>query len=149
MSLSSVRVAVGAAGVLLAAVACSEPVGEPDAPVVPPSVSAVATGGYWEAGQQHGVVRVVVVQVGSEEVSSRVFLEWLEELPSGGLRVHRRAALDALGDGVGWSVDTPRLRPTDEGLIVELPARHAYAEEGREFRVLVGEPGDFVVERAD
>lgn len=81
MTLSYARLALGAACVLLATVARSDPVGEPDAPVVPPSASGVATGGYLEARQQHGVVRAVVVQEGAEEVSSRVWFERLEELP--------------------------------------------------------------------
>lgn len=65
------------------------------------------------------------------------------------MRVHRRAVLDALGDGTGWSVDVPRLRLSDDGLVVELPARQAYTREDREVRVLIRGPGELVVEEED
>ena len=50
---------------------------------VPPSVSSVSSGGYWEYGGSSGTYRVVVVNSGYEHVTSRVFVEWLRDASRG------------------------------------------------------------------
>ena len=129
----------------LVAASCGQPVPTGRVPSVPESVTAVVTGGYWEQGERHGVVRVLVVQDGREELSSRVFLEWLEEGPGRGVRVVQQAALAAINDRTGWSVGIPGLEPSPRGLIVGIAATHAHTHEEKQLRILVRGPGDFEV----
>ena len=117
-----------------------------NAPSIPPTVSSVVTGGYWEEGEHYGVVRIVIVQEGFEEITSRVFLEWLQEDPTHGLQVVQRDRLTEIENHVGWSLGTPRLQQSTSGLIVELPATNSYSQESKWLRAVVHGPGEFEVE---
>jgi hypothetical protein len=99
-------------------------------PSLPTDVSSVASGGYWEDAERSGILRVIVVSRGCEQVSSQVYLEWLEERLGEPMRRVTDAPVAAINDAARWSVDTPALRPSETGLVVELPAVElgSYAE---------------------
>ncbi len=42
-----------------------------------PAVYAVATGGFWQQGQNYGNIRVVVRNVGWEHTRSQFYIQWL------------------------------------------------------------------------
>ncbi|RJG04729.1 hypothetical protein D3870_00685 [Noviherbaspirillum cavernae] len=44
-----------------------------------PEVESVASGGYWENGNDSGRYRVIVVNSGFEHVTSRIIVEWLRD----------------------------------------------------------------------
>ena len=70
---------VAARGLLLAAV----PPAARATTVVPESVATVLTGGYWSHDGKSGTYRLVIVNEGSDPITSRVFVEWLAQSPSG------------------------------------------------------------------
>ncbi|HSI53676.1 MAG TPA: hypothetical protein VK981_06860 [Ramlibacter sp.] len=55
----------------------------PAATGVPEGVKHVVTGGFWSADGKSGTYRVVVINEGSEQVTSRVHVEWLAQTPTG------------------------------------------------------------------
>lgn len=44
---------------------------------LPAQIETVASGGYWSRNGQDGSFRLVIASVGSDELSSRVFLQWV------------------------------------------------------------------------
>jgi hypothetical protein len=46
---------------------------------VPTTISEVVSGGYWQAEGRGGQYRVVLMTVGFEALSSRVFVEWIAD----------------------------------------------------------------------
>lgn len=46
---------------------------------VAPEVETVISGGYWEKGADSGRYRVVLLNSGFEQVTSRVLIEWLRD----------------------------------------------------------------------
>jgi len=106
-------------------------------PTLPMDLSSVATGGYWEEAARSGVLRVIVVNRGWEQVSSLVFLEWLEERVGEPSSRVAQIPVSEINDHAGWSVDTPILRPSETGLIVELSAVELGSYEQRRFQLFV------------
>src|SRR6186713_464278 len=75
------------------------------APDVSPAIVQVVSGGYWEAGPQHGIYRAIVENQGFEHVSSRLWLEWVAE-PDNAQAAHQvvgRVEVAEIGRG-SWSV---------------------------------------------
>ena len=106
-------------------------------PSVPAYVTALASGGYWEEGDRAGIVRVIVVQQGWEHVTSRVYLEWIEERPAHASNIIRQAPIDEINQAGVWSVDTPVLSPSPNGLVIDLPAAHMDLSEHKVFEVKI------------
>jgi hypothetical protein len=112
--------------------------GEQDRPpTLPAGIWSVASGGYWEDGERSGTLRVIVVNRGQEQVSSLVYLEWLQERLGEPSQSVAHAPVAAINDGARWSVDTPLLRPSETGVVVELSAVELGSYEERRFVLTV------------
>lgn len=57
---------------------------------VPAQIAAVASGGYWTRDGHDGSFRVLIESVGWDELSSRVFLQWLRNDPDKQVQVIER-----------------------------------------------------------
>ena len=114
-----------------------------------PEISAVASGGYWESGERSGTLRVIIINQGQEQVSSRVYLEWLEERLGQPMRRVGTVPIPAINEAPRWSVEPPLLRPSASGLTVELRALDLGSEERRSFvlKVPVEGAGRFQMQR--
>lgn len=118
------------------------------APVVATDIRAIASGGYWESDGRSGRVRVIVVEQGQDQLSSRVYLEWLEESPDEPMRRVGTASIGTINESPRWSVGQPAMQPSPTGLQIELPATELGSEEPRNFvlRVPIEGTGAFEVQ---
>lgn len=120
------------------AVDVDDPVGEGNLPpTLPTNLSSVATGGYWEEADRNGILRVIVVNRGQEQVHSLVFIEWLEERIGEPLRRIAHTPVSEINDDTRWSVDTPVMRPSKSELVIVLPAVELGSYEERRFELIV------------
>ena len=86
-----------------------------------PEVSAVASGGWWSSGSTEGIYRVVLVDQGFEHVVTKAYLQWIETSSVGGAQtVLETAPLDQLNETPLFKLEIARLRPTTEGIEIEL-----------------------------
>lgn len=104
---------------------------------------AIVTAGHWQSGQQQGVYRVRLEDVGFEHVSCRVWIEWLSVPASGQpFTMVARLPLAEASDSF-WSC------PNRSGTVVlsdaalQLNLVHAYSLEPRVFNVALGAPGHY------
>lgn len=83
---------------------------------VAPNVESVASGGYWERNGTAGRYRVVVVNSGFEAVTSRLFLQWVQDPRQPGESPKVVASVEpALPFGAGVATFTARLSPEGKG----------------------------------
>lgn len=106
-------------------------------PVIAEYITAVASGGYWEEGDRSGIIRVIVVQQGWEHVTSRVYLEWIEERQAHELKIIRQAPVDEINEAGVWSIDSPIMIPSASGLRIDLPATRMDLSRNRNFNVII------------
>ncbi len=104
---------------------------------------AIVTAGHWQSGQQQGVYRVRLENVGFEHVSCRVWIEWLAAAaPGKPLASVAKVPLAEASDSF-WSC------PARSGTVVlddgtlQLKLVHAYSLEPRVFNVTLGAPGSY------
>jgi len=104
---------------------------------------AIVTAGHWQSGQQQGVYRVRLENVGFEHVSCRVWIEWLSApAPGKPFATVARLSLAEASDSF-WSC------PNRSGTVVlsdaalQLNLVHAYSLEPRVFNVALGAPGQY------
>lgn len=91
-------------------------------PALPPEVSGVVTGGTWEDHGARGIIRVVIVSEGWEEVRQRAFVQWLEEHPDRHeLTVRATRELNGLLVGT-WSLSAPTLVSRRHDWVITLQA---------------------------
>ena len=104
---------------------------------------AIVTAGHWQSGQQQGIYRVRLENVGFEHVSCRVWIEWLSAAaPAKPFATVAKLPLAEASDGF-WSC------PNRSGTVVlrdaslQLHLVHAYSHEPRVFKVVLGAPGHY------
>lgn len=104
---------------------------------------AIVTSGHWQAGEQQGLYRVRLENVGFEHVSCRVWIEWLAAAaPGKPLAPVAKVPLAEASDSF-WSC------PARSGTVVldhdmlQLNLVHAYSLEPRVFNVALGAPGSY------
>ena len=104
---------------------------------------AIVTAGHWQSGQQQGVYRVRLENVGFEHVSCRVWIEWLSApAPGKPFATVVKLPLAEASDSF-WSC------PNRSGTVVlsdaalQLNLVHAYSQEPRVFNVVLAAPGHY------
>jgi len=115
----------------------------PEVSTLVPSVSSVATGGYWEQGGKRGSYRVIVLNIGWERIRSSVWIQWIEEnAAEQSLRVAATVAVSEIGN-LRWSVGVPELVPSKTGTIVRLKAVETHSLRDVLFELSLGEVGRY------
>ena len=116
------------------------------APDVSPAIVQVVSGGYWEAGPQHGIYRAIVENQGFEHVSSRLWLEWVAE-PDNAQAAHQvvgRVEVAEIGRG-SWSVHVEPTQPPFAQGTLRVAATQTHSLEERVFTIELGSVGKYRV----
>ena len=104
---------------------------------------AIVTAGHWQSGQQQGVYRVRLENVGFEHVSCRVWVEWLSaSAPGKPFATVARLPLAEESDSF-WSCPNRSDTVVLSDAALQLKLVHAYSLEPRVFNVVLGAPGRY------
>lgn len=104
---------------------------------------AIITAGHWQSGQQQGVYRVRLENVGFEHVSCRVWIEWLSAPAAGKpFATVARLPLAEVSDSF-WSCPNRGNTVVLSDAALQLNLVHAYSLEPRMFNVALGAPGHY------
>ena len=103
----------------------------------------IVTAGHWQSGEQQGVYRVRLENVGFEHVSCRVWIEWLSAAAPGKpfATVAKRPLAEA-SDSF-WSCPNRSDTVVLSDAALQLKLVHAYSLEPRVFNVVLGAPGRY------
>lgn len=104
---------------------------------------AIVTAGHWQSGQQQGVYRVRLENVGFEHVSCRVWIEWLSAPAPGKPFVTIAKQPVAEASDSFWSCPNRSGTVVLNGATLQLNLVHAYSLEPRVFNVALGAPGQY------
>jgi hypothetical protein len=113
-------------------------------PSLDPSISAVTTGGYWEAGGQNGTIRLIVVTGGGDHIVSTLHAQWIAEgAEQTSSRIVRSALVAAISPGV-FALETPRFELVDKRwrATVEGTNTHTSPPERQGWVLTFGAPGE-------
>ena len=116
------------------------------APNVSPTIVQVVSGGYWEAGPQHGIYRAIVENQGFEHVSSRLWLEWVAE-PDDTQAAHQvvgRVEVAEISRG-SWSAHVEPAQPPFAQGVLRVAATQTHSLEQRVFTIELGSVGKYRV----
>ena len=107
---------------------------------------AIVTAGHWQSGQQQGVYRVRLENVGFEHVSCRVWIEWLSAAaPGKPFATVARLPLAEASDSF-WSCPNRSDTVVLSDAALQLNLVHAYSLEPRVFNVVLGTPGHYLLQ---
>ena len=114
------------------------------APNVSPAIVQVVSGGYWEAGSQHGMFRAIVENQGFEHVSSRLWLEWVAEPDDAQAanQVVTRVEVSEISRDF-WSVHVEPAEPPFAQGILRVSATQTHSLEERVFTIDLGSVGEY------
>ena len=118
------------------------------APVVPPSVTAVETGGYWVSGDQEGQYRLIIESGGFEHVVSQIYLQWLAQPASQQDSTAIVASVELTEiDAGGWVLYGPHFvrRGTHWQATVDGENSHVDPMPKMRWRLTLGPPGKCTV----
>lgn len=104
---------------------------------------AIVTAGHWQSGEQHGVYRVRLENVGFEHVSCRVWIEWLSAAASGKPFTTLAKLPVAEASDSFWSCPKRSGTVLLSDATLQLNLVHAYSLEPRVFNVVLGAPGHY------
>ena len=104
---------------------------------------AIVTAGHWQSGQQQGIYRVRLENVGFEHVSCRVWIEWLSTAaPAKPFVTVAKLPLAEASDGF-WSCPNRSGTVALHDASLQLHLVHAYSHEPRVLNVVLGAPGHY------
>jgi hypothetical protein len=109
-----------------------------------PAISAVVTGGHWEAGGRSGTIRFVVVTGGIDHLVSTLHAQWLADATAtAASRVMRSVPVSDIPPGV-WALESPRFELVDKvwRATIEGANTHTSPPERQRWLLTFGAPGD-------
>ena len=111
-----------------------------------PSIAFVTSGGYWEEDDLSGVYRIVVVNQGWEHVSSKVYIQWIQEDTKNPKNTIKESLLITSVSGVNWSIGQPHLEISKSGTKCTLFGTNPYTLEESKWVVQLAGLGKYLLE---
>ncbi len=111
-----------------------------------PSIAFITSGGYWEDNDLSGIYRIVVVNQGWEHVSSKVYIQWLQEDTKGSKITIKESLLITNVSGGNWSIGQPHLEISKSGTKCILSGTNPYTLEESKWVVQLAEVGKYLLE---
>lgn len=119
-----------------------------DAESLPPSIHQVAAGGYWSRDKKEGFFRAIVTAGGTEHVSHRLYLQWLEIDPdTQSYNVASTRGVKEINDGHGSLLDVKAEFPDLEFMKLSVDARSDRPPQESRFTITVKGDETYVVKR--
>ena len=117
-----------------------------EVPQVDVDVQSVVSGGYWQAGDLDGTLRVVIKQAGWEHVGSWAFVQWLttDEEAQAQRLVEVVRLVDPEQDGL-WSFALPEISRSEGVNRIVIEGTHVHSGVAGTFVFYVGAPGEVEV----
>lgn len=111
---------------------------------IDPTVTAVASGGLWEADGKRGRYRIVITKYGDEHIYSRTFAQWLVINENGKMVEWLTRSVSDLTDQPMFIVRGVQMKdaPTDNTGLFEAAIANRYSEERRSVEIRLGKPGE-------
>lgn len=107
---------------------------------VPPNIEVVGSGGFWKSNDKEGRYRLIVVNGGTEHVSSQVYLQWTT--PS---LVVRTVPIQEINSEAVWSVDAPEFLYSKGPIRIKLAATNSYSNESKVFFITPSPDGKYQI----
>lgn len=105
-----------AAGFALTGPVCADDLADGIA-AIPGAVEDVRIGGTWEADGDSGIYRIVVSRSGGNEITARLFVQWVAYRPAGGVSVVRSIEIAEFG-ALGVDIEDFASESDADGLAV-------------------------------
>ena len=113
------------------------------------SISAVETGGYWEAGGQSGTIRLVVTTAGYDHLVSKLHAQWLADATAtAGRRVVRSVSVRDIAPGI-WALESPLFELVGQQWSATIAGTNTHTSPAarQKWVLTFGAPGDVQVRR--
>ncbi len=141
MSVHRVLVLGLALGLLVAGPAAADEVAKGVA-AIPGAVDEVRIGGTWADGADSGVYRIVVTRGGGDQVTARLFVQWVVYVDDGGATVRNSIEIKEFAD-LKVDLDDFTAELDDDGLTVFIRTIDPNGSDDLAYELFVFSPTDY------
>ncbi len=109
---------------------------------IPGAVEDVRIGGTWEANGNSGVYRIVVTRSGGNEITARLFVQWVAYQADGGTVVSHSIEIKEFAE-LGVDIDDYTSESDSDGLAVYIRTINPAGSDDLSYELFVFSPDDY------